>query len=175
MGRKRKTSKLVINNDPYQFVSSHPSLSIPISPEALLQRLGESGLTNEQIAPFFGLSVFQFQELISQNPDLQNILDQAKTIPNQQVESSLFKRALGYSVKEIHKVEGKPAKVIIKEIAPDVIADIFWLKNRDPKRWRDTLEVSHTLRDRFDRAHQALRLGYSGPKEDEEESKELES
>ena len=26
---------------------------------------------------------------------------------------------------------------------PDVTAQIFWLKNRDPKRWRDAWQVEH--------------------------------
>jgi hypothetical protein len=28
---------------------------------------------------------------------------------------------------------------------PDVTAAIFWLKNRDPARWRDAWQMEHTL------------------------------
>lgn len=73
----------------------------------------------------------------------------------------MYKRALGYRVREVHKVEGKPIKVIEKELAPDVVADIFWLKNRDPKRWRDVIDMQFTLRDRLNRAHHALSEGRS--------------
>ncbi len=147
-------------------------LSLPNDAKSLLKLLGESGLTNEEIAPFFGLRVDQLQDVLFQNPDLADILNDAKQIPNKKVEAALFKRALGYQIKEIHKVEGRPSKVIVKEIAPDVIADIFWLKNREPKRWRDTIEVSHTLRDRLGRAHDALRLGQGSDKELEYKSEE---
>jgi len=30
------------------------------------------------------------------------------------------------------------------------------LKNRSPKRWRDVIEHRHTLKDRMERAHDAL-------------------
>jgi hypothetical protein len=30
-------------------------------------------------------------------------------------------------------------------VPPDVTAQIFWLKNRDPARWRDAWQVEHTL------------------------------
>jgi hypothetical protein len=116
-------------------------------------------LTNDEIAHVFGLSVGQFQSILRDNPQLDDLLTDAKSHPNRRVEASLYRRAMGYQHREIHKVSGSPVKVIVKESPPDVLACIFWLKNRDPKRWRDTLEVTHTLRDRFDRAHQALQMG----------------
>ena len=158
-----RTRKSGNGGDPH--VTTHTLISpLPsLSTEQLLQRLGQLGLVNEEIASVFGVTIDKFQEVLFFNPQLHDILNDAKEHPNRKVEASLFKRALGYSIKEIHKVEGKPVKVVIKEIAPDVLAEIFWLKNRDPKRWRDTLEVRHTLRDRMSHAHDALRLGSSGP------------
>lgn len=147
-------------------------LPLPSTPEELLKLLGELGLTNEEIAPIFGLSDGQFAATLDQLPHLRDILEQAKEAPNRRVEASLYKRALGYQTREIIKVEGKAVKVIVKEVAPDVIADIFWLKNRDPKRWRDVVEVRHTLRDRLGRAHEALRLGHTPTMEQEEGGEE---
>jgi hypothetical protein len=135
------------------------TLSLPITPEDLLKALGEVGLTNEEIASVFGITVNRFQEVLHDNPVLDDILSAAKANPNRRVEASLYRRALGFQHREVHKVEGKPVKVVIKDSLPDVLACIFWLKNRDPKRWRDTLDVTHTLRDRFDRAHQAIQSG----------------
>lgn len=34
-------------------------------------------------------------------------------------------------------------KRIVKLQAPDVTAQIFWLKNRLPERWRDRVEVKN--------------------------------
>lgn len=32
----------------------------------------------------------------------------------------------------------------VKEIAPDTTAQIFWLKNRKPAKWRDKQEIEHS-------------------------------
>jgi hypothetical protein len=33
----------------------------------------------------------------------------------------------------------------VEHVPPDVTAGIFWLKNRDPERWRDVQNVTHEL------------------------------
>lgn len=48
----------------------------------------------------------------------------------QHVEKSLLKRAMGYTL------EGK-------HYPPDTTACIFWLKNRQPRKWRDKQELEH--------------------------------
>jgi hypothetical protein len=41
---------------------------------------------------------------------------------------------------------GNVTKVPYQEhVPPDVTAQIFWLKNRDPAHWRDAWQVDHTL------------------------------
>jgi transposase-like protein len=49
----------------------------------------------------------------------------------QHVEKSLLKRAMGYTL------DGK-------HYPPDTTACIFWLKNRQPRKWRDKQELEHT-------------------------------
>jgi hypothetical protein len=63
------------------------------------------------------------------------------------VESALLRRALGYRyatvTSELRKdpVTGEMAmtvtKRIDKEVPPDTSAQLFWLKSRNPERWRD--------------------------------------
>ena len=130
-------------------------LQIRIDPLDLLLQLAGAGLTNDQLAKVMGLKPDQFSDFLKQNPDFWDKLDLAKEVPNRQVEGSLFRSAMGYTVRELHKVNGKPVKVVVKERAPDVTACIFWLKNRDPKRWRDVIDVNLSLRDRMDRAYRA--------------------
>ena len=53
----------------------------------------------------------------------------------------LLKRALGYEYTE-KKIEieangGKKITQTVKHMAPDTTAQIFWLKNRRPDKWRD--------------------------------------
>ncbi len=61
----------------------------------------------------------------------------------QVVEDALFKRAVGYRYeeetkeKEVGTSEKKTAKIVIKEVIPDVTAQMFFLMNRAPGRWAD--------------------------------------
>ena len=67
------------------------------------------------------------------------------------IERSLYARATGYSydaVKIFHTKDSKVIKVPYTEhVPPDVTAQIFWLKNRRPDRWRDVqnIEAQHGL------------------------------
>ena len=67
-----------------------------------------------------------------------------------EVERSLFEKAMGYEHPSIHfwnhmgDVSQTP---YIKKYAPDTTAQIFWLKNRQPKKWRDKTEVDKVLSD----------------------------
>jgi len=71
-------------------------------------------------------------------PDLAEAMKRGKeAFDTKVVESGLLKRATGYECDEITTVRGKGVKVVIKLMAPDVAASIFWLKNRNPRRWRD--------------------------------------
>jgi hypothetical protein len=65
------------------------------------------------------------------------------------VERSLYNRAVGHtfdSVKVFCSKDGVVTKVPIKEhVPPDVAAQIFWLKNRDPAHWRGAWQLERTL------------------------------
>lgn len=63
------------------------------------------------------------------------------------MENALYKRALGYDYEVIrteHR-EGAPDKVITttRHVVGDTTAQIFWLKNRKPEKWKtkDNIEV----------------------------------
>jgi len=127
-----------------------------ISLSKLILVLAKAGLTNEEIGIAIGMTGARFQHILNRNPDFRDLVNEAKEDPNHRVEQSLFKRALGFQTKEIKHKDGKPIEVTIKEFAPDPISCIFWLKNRSPKRWRDVIEHRHTLKDRMERAHDAL-------------------
>ena len=68
--------------------------------------------------------------------------------PLDEVEKALLRRALGFRQEEIHTedlcdkktgevLDSVRRRTVIKEIAPDVRALLFWLKNRRPARWRE--------------------------------------
>lgn len=62
-----------------------------------------------------------------------------------QVENALLKRALGYEYMEerveISEKDGRKVIQTVKTVIPDTTAQIFWLKNRRPDRWRDKPEM----------------------------------
>ncbi|MDD5356326.1 MAG: hypothetical protein PHY56_07320, partial [Candidatus Omnitrophica bacterium] len=45
---------------------------------------------------------------------------------------------------QIKHTDTYKTKVTVKEVIPDVTAQIFWLKNRQPDKWRDKQEVEHS-------------------------------
>jgi hypothetical protein len=62
----------------------------------------------------------------------------------------LAQRAIGYEVDVIEKKVLSDGKVVPykvrKHYPPDVTACIFWLKNRNPKQWRDVQDHVHDSR-----------------------------
>lgn len=127
-----------------------------VDPIQVMLSLARAGLNDEEICLSFGFTPSQWFGLMANRPDLKEMIEDARDEPNHRVEQALFKRAVGYQVKETTKVNGEPVKVVIKEIAPDPVSCIFWLKNRSPRKWRDVIEMRHTLRDRMDRAQEAV-------------------
>ncbi len=108
----------------------------------LLGGWARDGLTDEQIAHNMGISRSTLNEWKKKYSDISDTLKRNKEIVDIQVENALLKRALGYKYKETTKERldsGFMAitKEVVKEVVPDTTAQIFWLKNRRPDKWRD--------------------------------------
>ncbi|WP_432627242.1 transposase [Brotaphodocola sp.] len=118
-----------------------------LTPEGLLKLEGwaRDGLTDEQIAENMGIHRDTLIEWKKKYSDISDTLKRGKEVVDIQVENALLKRALGYSYKETtHElIEGgmQVTKVVEKEVIPDTTAQIFWLKNRRPDKWRDKQDV----------------------------------
>jgi hypothetical protein len=78
-------------------------------------------------------------------PAISDALKKGKEVVDFEVECALLKRALGYTYEEVTteygtSQTGKQIDIVrktIKAVLPDVTAQIFWLKNRRPDKWRD--------------------------------------
>jgi hypothetical protein len=110
-----------------------------------LQGWARAGLTDEQIAHNMGISTVTLYSYKNNHPNIFNALKQGKEVIDIQVENALLKRALGYEYEEVttttnYKGE-EEIKKVVKQIAPDTTAQIFWLKNRKPDEWRDKKDV----------------------------------
>lgn len=115
-----------------------------ITPEGLIKIEGwaKDGLTDKQIAEEkIGITERAFTDWKSRFPELVGALKQGKEVADRLVENALYKRAVGYRYEEVTYENGKEIKRVVKEALPDVTAQIFWLKNRKPKEWRDKQNI----------------------------------
>ena len=107
------------------------------------------GATNPVLADFFGVHTQTIVDWNAQHEEFATALREGKAeIFDPLVERSLAQRALGYSVDVLEvKYVGKDAErvedIVRKHYPPDTTACIFWLKNRQPDKWRDVHDVRH--------------------------------
>lgn len=113
-----------------------------LTPEGLLllEAWARDGLTDEQIAHNMGIAAGTLYDWKNKYPEISEALKKGKEIVDIIVENALLKRALGYQYTEVTEEDGdlgRKVKKVTKYMPPDVTAQIFWLKNRRPDKWRD--------------------------------------
>lgn len=130
-----------------------------ITEEGLIKIEGwaRDGLTDEQIADNIGIQRTTLYDWKNKYSDISDSLKRGKEVIDRHVENALLKRAMGYTYKEITEEPvmdpetGRDklvvSKVISKQVAPDVTAQIFWLKNRKPKEWRDKKDIDLAVKE----------------------------
>ncbi len=95
-----------------------------------------------EIAHFFDVSVPTLSSWAAIHEDFGAALQKGGAAADERVKRSLYHRAVGYSY-ESEKIiyDAQSGEVIrapiVVHVPPDVKAQMFWLKNRDPKNWRD--------------------------------------
>lgn len=110
----------------------------------LLEGWAREGLTDEQIAHNMGVATRTYYEWLASHQQIAQALKRGKAPVDLEVENALLKRALGYEYTETMTEvsdEGTKTRKIRKHMAPDVTAQIFWLKNRRPDRWREKQQI----------------------------------
>ena len=123
---------------------------------AKVLELAEKGLTNKEIAKKLEISITSFYEYKKRISEFSDALKKGKEPIDDEVENALLKRAMGYDYDEqvteerISEDGTKHPSVVRnlkKHIPGDVTAQIFWLKNRMPKEWRDARNIELTDKD----------------------------
>lgn len=105
------------------------------------------GATDIEIADFFGVDVRTLYRWKGEQEAFCHALKVSKEIADDRIERSLFARANGYEHDEvdIRVVDHRIIKTAIRKFyPPDTTACIFWLKNRQPDKWRDKQDVEHS-------------------------------
>lgn len=123
----------------------------------LIEGWARDGLTDVQIAQNIGISSSTFYAWRLKFPQISESLKKGKAPVDFEVENALLNKARGFTkiIKKAIKVKTKKqlaGKGTIEEehieyvdeeiyIPPDTTAQIFWLKNRRPDKWRDKPDV----------------------------------
>jgi hypothetical protein len=119
----------------------------------LAESLARNGLTDVQISERLGITEATLCNWKNAHPEFFESIKRGKEDPDELIEESLFKNAKGKYVKVQKPVVvsdgsglGSHVETVeyMEYIPPNVTAQIFWLKNRRPAKWRDKQQVEHS-------------------------------
>lgn len=112
------------------------------------------GATDEDLADFFGVCEKTINNWKTANPTFLQSIKRGKMIADAEVADRLYQRAKGFEhdsieikVVSIGNNEGSEVvEVPVRKIyPPDSVAAFFWLKNRQPDKWRDKKEIEGNI------------------------------
>ena len=155
---KKKTTKKIGRTSKYK----------PKYAEVAERLCQEKGYTDKNLAIHFKVSEATINRWKNEFCEFCESLKKGKDdFDSRVVEQALLKRAVGYSyVETTRELQSENEEVIddedeeseisiqtlavtkkvTKHMAPDVTAEIFWLKNRQPQRWSDMKEIEHRIK-----------------------------
>ena len=142
-----------MNNGKYKYWLKDENL-------AKVTKWAKDGLFDCQIAEKMGINKSTFYEWLKSYSEFSDAIKKGKEIADKEIVNVLYKRALGYSYKEIREEyavnadgvdnEGKSKKeitVTYKSEPPNTAALIYWLNNRRPDEWsnKSKLDVNGNI------------------------------
>ena len=104
------------------------------------------GATDKDLATFFDVTE---QTINNWKKNYPEFFESLKKGADAKVAESLFKSAIGGHYIEEEKIVHSPNNAgykvvkLKKQIQPNISAQIFWLKNRQSKQWRDKVDVNN--------------------------------
>jgi hypothetical protein len=113
---------------------------------AIASRAMSIGFTIAELASLLGCSAYTLKKWIFDYPKFGEAVKMHRGKADDRIERNLFQRACGYEfiAEKPMNVAGKLQVAQYKEhVKPDVVAQIFWLKNRRPEAWRDVQQHEH--------------------------------
>lgn len=103
------------------------------------------GLTDVEIADILEISEATLNNWKNQYPSVLESIYKGKTIADAEVANSMYNKAVGYEVDDVKIFQFQGSEVIvpyIKKVEPDYQAASLWLRNRQPKKWRDKIDIT---------------------------------
>ena len=134
-------------------VQGRPEEYTPLHDERAF-RLAFLGTTDLQMAEAFQINEQTLYNWKIEHPSFLEAINKAKGNAVDNVRTALYHRAIGYShpSEEISVSFGQVTRVpTVKHYPPDTAAAFIYLKNVDPKNWRDKREVGFTDEEGHDR------------------------
>lgn len=108
--------------------------------------LKSRGLTMPELAEMLGIGRSTLYLWMQKIPELMEAVARGRAaFDGEKVENALLKKALGFETEEITKERGRVVKRVVKEVAPDVSAQKFWLTNRRPERWKERIDQNTSV------------------------------
>lgn len=104
------------------------------------------GATDKRIADFFDVTEQTINGWKLAHASFFESLKRGKELADAEIAHSLYHRAKGYTHEEVHvsNYRGQITMTpLVKHYPPDTPAAALWLKNRDPARWREKVELEH--------------------------------
>lgn len=109
-----------------------------------IESWARDGLTDAQIANNIGVATGTLYEWKKRYPEIDESIKKGKRPVDLEVENKLFRSAVGYEYEETKTIidimpdgsKKQRVEKMKKYAQPDTSAQIFWLKNRRPDRWR---------------------------------------
>lgn len=93
--------------------------------------------------------------------EISESIKKGKEVVDFEVEQALLKSALGFRIKETRKevdANGKKRVIeIVREVPPDTAAQIFWLRNRKPAKWRNNPDAPEASDDKLNAYLEGMR------------------
>ena len=172
MAKRSRKSPKQLKTKPKKDKGGRPTAYKSDYPKIAEELCEKKGYTNENLAAHFKVAVDTIYEWKKKYSEFSEAIKKGKDIFNiEVVEQCLLKRVTGFSYDEVTKEpviinKGEIAdedvekgetpaeaaertlvitKVVTKKVAGDVTAQIFFLKNRSPKRWSDLKEIEHRI------------------------------
>lgn len=125
----------------------------------LIEGWARTGQTNLEISRNLGISVPTLEKYIAKYEGLADAILMGREGAEVLVENALFKKAIGYQYREVTRErvkvyeendQGKMAwngeykvsktREVVRSVAADTAAIIYWLEHRVPKRWKHVIE-----------------------------------
>ena len=160
VGKKKTKGKAKVAAGPQK---SKRLIEVEENKLTLIEGWVRDGVIEKDIARRLGCSYSTLREWKKISSALSLALKKNREYADYAVESALYKKACGHKESvikpmKIKKTEYDPETgkriadyeeiVYVKEevyIPPDTLADIFWLKNREPDKWRDKVEQQQDI------------------------------